>query len=484
MKKILISVLVLVLVVAGCLTIFSACSKSDYEHTIVFYSSQGTDIAAKTANAITAFEKKYPGWKVEHVRCGDYPDVLDQVMTDFNGGTYPDLAYCYADHVAMYLPTGKVVDLNNYFKSTETVKYIDPATEQEKEARVGYDDKEVADFLPGYLNEGYAEHYSGVPSNYDANALLTLPFIKSTELMFYNKTALDALGASVPETWDDIWALKGDLKRKYPNATLLGYDSEANWFITMCMQNGWDYTSIEEGNHYLFENEDTIGWLEDLKDLYDEGLITTRKDYNGAYTSTLFTLGVENGGLLFCIGSSAGASHQDPGSAFEYGIAPIPGSYVLDNQGNKIVDADDPTGYKVNRACISQGPSLVMLSGGNRVSNVKEKELMTWLFMKELLDPELQGSVLEITGYNPSRESVYETEAYKAFKNNAKNAAQVKAAEIALTLKDRFYTSPAFEGSSEARNQVGNALFAALRGISSPAKALSDGVKNCGGNKK
>ena len=463
MKKILVSVIVLVLVLASCLAIFAACSKSDYDHVIVFYSSQGQDLGIVTENAIAAFEAKYPGWKVEHTRVGGYDDVRDKIMTDNTGGTYPDLAYCYADHVALYLPKGNVVDLNKYFTSDASYSYTADDGKEIKIDRIGFTAEEKADFVQGYLSEGYASNFSNVPSQYDANALFTVPFVKSTELMYVNETALKAMKADVPTTWDELWALGPKVAARYPTATLLGYDSEANWFITACEQNGWKYTSTEDGNHYQFDNAQTRAWLEKLQGYYDLGYITTQEDY-GAYTSGLFTKGADDGGLIFCIGSSGGASHQDPAGAFEYGIYPIPGVDATHNQ------------------CISQGPSLVMFSGGHGVTNASEKEIMTWLFMKELLDPTFLSAFAQASGYNPPRQSVYELEGYQEFLSETKAAA--RAAKVALELNARFFTSPAFEGSATARNQVGNALLAAIKGIRTPAEALAAAVKNCGGNSK
>ena len=233
----------------------------------------------------------------------------------------------------------------------------------------------------------------------------------------------------------------------------------------MCQQNGWGYTSAE-GNNYLFNNENTIAWLTEIRDYYDMGYLTTQEDY-GAYTSGLFTKGVNDGGLVYCIGSSGGASHQDPAGAFEWGIAPVPGS----------VQADGTT---VNYSAISQGPSLVMLSAGYNVDNVEEKQLMTWLFVKELLNPTFQAAFSIGSGYNPCRLSTLEVPDYAEHMSDDTNITAV-AAKVASTMFDRFYTSPAFKGSSTARSQVGSALVYAMTSQKTPAEALEDAYRNCGG---
>lgn len=461
MKKILSLMLIIAVLMTCCMTIFVACdSATDYDHTIVFYSSQGDSLQQVTANAIRSFEEKYPGWKVEHVQVGGYDDVKEKIISDFQGNQQPDLAYCYADHVAQYLQTGKVYDLNSLINSTDKVAGADGT-----EYAVGYTAEEVADFVPGYYNEGLASNYGNYAQyGYSENSMLTLPFVKSTELMYYNKTALDAAGLSVATTWDELWEQAETLREKYPTATPVAYDSEANWFITMCAQNGWDYTSATEGNHYLFNNENTKAWLTQLNTYYNKKYITTQEEY-GAYTSALFTKGADDGGAIYCIGSSGGASHQDPNKAFTYGIAPIPASG--DGEGEN--------------AAISQGPSLVMFQAGRGVSNVDEKKIMTFLFVKELLDPTFQASFAIASGYNPSRNSTFKLDEYVEHMESDNITAI--AAKVAASMTDRFFTSPAFVGSSTARTQVGNVVLYALTGRKTPEKALADAVQNCGGNR-
>ncbi len=465
MKKFLCSLLCVLLLATCCVSIFAACEDAtDYEHTIIFYSTQGDSLQQITATAIKKFEAKFPGWKVEHTQVGGYDDVKKKIVSDFQGGIQPDLAYCYADHVALYMQTEKVYDLSSLINSTETVTGVDD-TGAEKAYTIGYSATEIADFVKGYYDEGYAKNYTNYAKyGYSADSMLTLPFVKSTELMYYNKTALDKLGLEPATTWDELWEQCAELKDAYKKATPLGYDSESNWFITMCAQNGWGYTSAEEGNHYLFENSDTTAWLQKMNEYYKLKYITTQEIYN-AYTSGLFIKG-EDGGAIYCIGSSGGASHQDPGTAFTWGVAPIPSSG--DGEGQNVA--------------ISQGPSLVMLEAGNDVSNVDEKKIMTFMFVKELLDPTFQASFAMESGYNPCRNSVFEIDAYVEHMNG--DTITAKAAEVAASMSDRFFTSPAFVGSSTAREQVGNVLVYCLTGKKTPAEALADAVKNCGGNSK
>ena len=444
----------------------SCGNESDPAHTIKFYHTMGDNLQKVLQTAITDFEAKFPGWKIDSSAIGGYDDVKEAIIGDLQAGLQPDLAYCYADHVALYMESGKVVNMQEYFDSQEplvvNVKSDSGAYEDKTlEEIVGYTAKDKADFVDGYLNEGYATNYADYTAfGFDKEALLTMPFVKSTEVLYYNADALEACNLTVPETWEELWAACSALKDVNPTSTPLGYDSEANWFITMCQQKGWGYTSTEAGNHYLFDNDATVGWLQELRNYYVDGLFTTQNVY-GSYTSNLFTKGAATGSV-FSIGSSGGASHQAT-DKFPWGVAPIPGTR-LDNG-------------TIDRSVISQGPSLVMLE--TTADNAEQKKLMTWEFVKMLEDPVFQCKFAMESGYNPARKSSFDVPEYVEFLDDETSI----VAQTALVGKEQmnnYYTSPAFKGSAAARTQVGLALQKAVTGRATPKQALDEALKACG----
>ena len=183
----------------------AACNVEDEAHTIVFYHTMGDSLQKVLATAIEEFEADHEGWKVQSSAIGGYDDVKKAVIGDLQGQMQPNLTYCYADHVAQSLTTGKVIDLNRYIKSAN-----------------GFTAEEIADFIPGYYNEGKATNYSNYAAyGYADDAMLTLPYVKSTEVLYYNATALKEAGVTevvkdaegndvtvvdVPETWDEVEA--------------------------------------------------------------------------------------------------------------------------------------------------------------------------------------------------------------------------------------------------------------------------------------
>lgn len=420
------------------------------EKVITFYNTCGQNLQTKISEATTAFEEKY-GWKVESTQIGGYDDVYSTCIAGLSANAQPNIAYAYSDHVAAYIQSGKVLDLNQFIDSTKDVNGT----------KVGYTAEEKADFVKGYYNEGLAKNYAKYADyGFSENSMLTMPFSKSTELMYVNKTALTAAGITkVPETWDEIWAACDIIKAKYPGSTPFCYDSEANWLINMVMQNGWNYTSASEP-YFTFKDETRLAtWMDTLTEKYAKQILTTQTTY-GAYTSGLFTLGMEEGGCAFCIGSSGGASYQDPGSKFEWEVAPVPGTKQADG--------------KVNKSVISQGPSLVLFDSGDEETN-----MMTWLFVKSILEPEFQSTFSQTSGYNPVRSSTYKLPEYEQFL--AKETIVAAAAKTASTLQDWFYTSPAFKGSADARQYIGSALVSVIKGEATGVDALATAYKNCGG---
>lgn len=461
--------LLTVLGVAG-LTL-TACDEEeviDPAHTIYFYNSMGSSFTAALNNSISEFEKKFPGWTVKSVQPGGYDEIKSSIITDLQGETQPDLAYCYPDHVAQYIVTGKVVKMNQFIYNNNKLSanvLLNAETGEwgtkEYDEKIGYSQEELADFIQTFWVEGYATEFADYEKyGYADTDMLTLPFQRSTEVLYYNKDALTELGKEVPTTWDELWEVCAAARAKWPTVTPLGYDSESNWFITMCEQNGWGYTSAEADNHYLFNNADTRAWLEELKGYYEAGYFTTQEIYD-AYTSNLFLKGTD-GGCIFVIGSSGGASHQGT-NKFKWGVAAIPGSEQADGS--------------VNYSAISQGPSLVMFE--TSADNATEKELMTWEYVKILLDPVNQTQFAGVSGYMTVRQSSYDDPDYADQLSKTDNIAAVTC-KLAISLKDRYYTSPAFNGSSSAREQVGVALRYVITGQKSAAAALLDAARKCG----
>ena len=421
--------------------------------TVTFYNTMGTNLSTVLDQYIVEFNKLYPNITIEYTAVGNYDDVREQISTEITVGNQPNMAYCYADHVALYNLAKAVTTLDSLIDSQEVVTRADGTTEI-----LGLTQEQKDDFIQGYYNEG---------KQFGDGLMYTMPMSKSTEVLYYNKTFFDENNLTVPTTWEEMEAVCAQIKAIDPNSIPLGYDSENNWFINMCEQYQSPYTSASD-DHYLFDNDQNKAFVKLFNSWYQKGYLTTQTLYGG-YTSGLFTSTTEVKSYI-SIGSSAGATYQRPAAnadgsyPFEVGITSIPQ-----------VNAENP---KV----ISQGPSLCIFQKEN-----PQEVIASWLFVKFLTtNVDFQAAFGMASGYVPVLKSVSDNPVYAEFIANADGGAYVSAlsAKVCLEQESAYYTSPAFNGSSTARDQVAALMTKclALTGDNVDAQideAFADAIDEC-----
>ena len=468
MKRKIVSLLLVLAMLATSLLLATSCvgngpagELSEFEFdtskpvTITFYHTMGESLRAVLDKHIAKFNELYPNITIEHKQVGGYDDVREQIKTEITVGDQPNIAYCYPDHVALYNLAMAVQTLDDLIASTSTVTRADGTTEQ-----LGLTQAQIDNFIDGYYNEG---------KQFGDGKMYTLPMSKSTEVLYYNKTFFDAHPElKVPTTWDELEAVCAQIKAIDPESIPLGYDSESNWFITMCEQLGTPYTSAT-GEHFLFDNEDNHAFVKEFREWYKAGYVTTQ-EISGGYTSALFTKNpAEAGNCYMCIGSSAGANHQIPKNddgtyKFEVGIASIP-------QANK----EAP---KV----ISQGPSICIFKKAD-----SQEVLASWLFVKYLTTTvDFQAEFGMTSGYVPVLENVTDNAVYAEELEHANGyeGLPLLATKVCLEQANAYYTSPAFNGSSAARDEVGKLMQICLTTTEADIdaaikKAFADAVAEC-----
>lgn len=419
---------------------------TDDKITIVFYHTMGEGLRSLLDQYIAEFNVLYPNIEVVHKQVGGYDDVRNQIMAEIQIGEQPNIAYCYSDHVALYNIPGVVQTLDDFINLTETITRADGTTEI-----IGLTQEQIDNFIDGFYEEG---------REFGDGLLYSLPFSKSTELLYYNKTFFEAHNLTVPSTWDEMEVLCEYIKSIDPSCIPLCYDSEANWFITMCEQLNSPYTSAT-GEHFLFDNETNYEFVARLRDWYEKGYIAT-SEIIGGYSSMLFS----QGQCYMSIASSAGARHQNAGGTcgFEVGIAPIP--------------QVDPSNPKV----ISQGPSLCIFKNRDPA-----EVLASWLFVKFLTtNVDLQADFSLSSGYMPVLESVVEHPVYQDILGLANGYENISllATKVAFEQADAYFSSPAFHGSSQAREEVGRLLLFCMTDpscstVAGIKKAFERAIKEC-----
>ena len=156
--------------------------------------------------------------------------------------------------------------------------------------------------------------------------------------------------------------------------------------------------------------------------------------------------------------SSAGAAHQQPDdNRFVVDIKPIPQS------------------DENNRAVIQQGPNVCIFNNED-----PQKVLASWLFVKYFTtNVDFQAEFSMTSGYTPVIKSVFTNEVYEDFLNEEGNI-QALSTKVCVEQEEDYFTSPAFDGSSLARTQVGNIIVQVLKG-NDINTVFKDAVNKCKG---
>ncbi len=390
-----------------------------------------------------------------------YSDLHDAILQGFSANNYPDLAYCYPDHVADYINAGKAVNLEPYI-TDETI---------------GFTDEDEADYIEAFLDEG---------SEYVVDGVYSLPFSKSTEGLYYNRgvlnglnlnAACDALGIDrindgfplndayfADLTWEEfferlcpalMWYNENDtelLDFSQSDTAILGYDSDDNLFITLAQQYGLGYTGINEAGtgEILFNNQGMKDLMTKFNEWANSGYIVSQGT-TGSYTSNLFTANQ----CLFSVSSTAGVTYLWSTNTPDVAVAPIPHAEVGDTTiGTQEITGANITEDNYNQQ-ISQGPSFCVLDKGDE--NRAKAAYVVW----KLLTDETNCIEWSInTGYMGIRNSFYESAQYEAASNTEEQTTGTQDMLLARnweylpTVDDYVYTSPVFKGSADVRDTV------------------------------
>lgn len=420
---------------------------------VEFWHAMGEANQKLIAKIIDNFEKEYQemGYniKVTQTSLGNYTTLRDSITSNIAAGDQPTLAQTYPDHVALYLAGDAVRELDSY---------------NESKWGLGEDEEQ---YIDGFFAEG--KIYD------DKGTLYSLPFNKSTELLYYNKTMFEKYGWEAPKTWDDVVTIAEAFKQttEYANfvkaktpVAAFSYDSGANLFITFTQQWGGEYTGYENttGNGsqmgagwILFNNAKSKEALKFYYDNYKAGNMVTSAFFGTEYSSDAFKLGQ----CIMTLGSSAGAGYNVPADkSFEVGVTTYPQK-----------DLNNPQ-------VIQQGTNVTLFKCEDA-----QEELAGWLFLKYLTNYEsaliwvtgydeyqnIAGEIIdpaEGTAYFPIRKDVYSSQKYQDYvagkeedaQGNVKYNPTVKnlAAKIGFDQSEWFFTNVAFDGSSIARDEVEN----------------------------
>ena len=386
---------------------------------------------------IRDFEEIYPNIKVTLKRYTNYGDIYNDVLTNIQTGTTPNVCITYPDHIATYM-TGEnvVVPLDGLMSDK---KYGLGGSE------IRFDAPTEDEMIEQFMAEGQI-----------GQVQYALPFMRSTEACYINKTYVEAMGYEVPDvlTWDFIFEVSRVAAAKKPDGTYVGngkkklipliYMSTDNMMIQVLEQKGAGY-STEEGDILIF-NEDTADILYELADLTKAGAFSTFGV--SSYPGNWFNAGE----CLFAIDSTAGATWMGPHAPlidspkeqltdFEVAVRPVP---QYDTENPKM---------------ISQGPSLCIFNKED-----PREVLASWIFAQYLLTNEVQIPFSTTEGYIPVTEKAQSAPEYRDYlsrsgeDNDTYYEVKIEAAKLLLENTDNTFVTPVFNGSANLRNAAGEMI--------------------------
>ena len=446
MKKLLSYVLIFI----SCLTLVGCNFKKDSKIPqklskdlieVEFWHAMGEQKQALIAKIIDNFEREYQskGYNIRVTQkyFSSHNKIKDKIAFPTELGDIPTIAQTCSNYIPIYVASGKIMKLNAY-----------------TESKWGLGDEE-AQFIDGFFAEG--KTYDNV------GTLYSLPFDRSTEVLYYNKTVFSKYGWAIPKTWDEVVKISEEFKQTYDYYNLIqngmpvsgfSYSLESNLFINFTRQWGGEYTSFSNltnngsqigSGWILFNNDKSKEAMEFFYDNYKAGNMATSTFFGSNNSSSAFRAGQ----CIMLLDSSANYNHNN--AEFEVGVAPCP--------------QKDPSNPQV----IQQGTNLSLFKCKD-----PQEELAGWLFMKYLTNYEssliriigfeeytnLEGELIESSfgsEYLPTRKDVINSEEYQNYiKNEESWSLGKESAKASLEQLDSLIINLSFDGSPIVYSEVGN----------------------------
>lgn len=289
--------------------------------------------------------------EVEAVYMGAYKDINEALVAANAAGTgLPAVCVANTDYVASYGENGVFEVLDPYIEATE------------------YD---VSDFSAGLLTSSQCQ-----------GKQVALPFLHSTQVIYYNKTMADAANITIPETIDDFDAFleAGKAASGGYGTVIPGWDQW--YFETLYLNEGVEI--ITDDNTCDLNSDAALTVTNRIKDWCDKGLaylatgtdasgIMRQKFYDGEAFSTMHTSSLYNNYVNKC--------------DFEVGMAWYPAATT----GDKFSEVG---------GCVLGIPA----------KNDQATKNAAWVFLQYLCGKEVNMKWAEGTGYLPTRNSVLHTD--------------------------------------------------------------------------
>lgn len=313
------------------------------------------------AKVVEDFNNSQDMITVEAEYIGSYTKLNEALVAAHAAGTdLPAITAANTPYVAEYGAGGLTEDLTPYIAAS------------------GYD---LSDFGDGMIKA----------ANYDGKQV-SMPFLISTQILYYNKDMADEMGITIPEKWSDMDAFLEKTTKKNADGTTAVYGT---------IIPGWDQWYFE--TFYLNQGVKLINDDQITTDLGDEKAIEIASKIQewckNGYTywtgtaddaSSIMRQNFIDGKAFSVVHTTSLYNNYVKQCNFEIGMAWLPGAETKNQE---------------------IGGSVLLIPS----KNDQETKNAAWQFMQYLCSKDVNMTWADGTGYMPTRKSVLETEDGVAF---------------------------------------------------------------------
>ncbi|WP_323847846.1 MAG: extracellular solute-binding protein [Phytoplasma sp.] len=243
---------------------------------INFWHNLYTDERIILQEIIRKFEQEYPGIKVLEDNKGSWPQIFKNVTGALAVGKQPQLVVSYPDHVGFYHKSGKVLPLGQFIDNDDLNTNV-------------FNDSFKYPFLDGYCEK---IKFGNKEDSY------YLPFLKTTEIMFYNNALLKEIHDQTSSvefkqlvdskgyikkrnrslTWGELEIICKEFEKyKTTDFVPILVDSETNLFIISSRQQGIIYPDQKDKTQEFLEDDKIKTILKTFNRLYNKKYLTLSK---------------------------------------------------------------------------------------------------------------------------------------------------------------------------------------------------------------
>ena len=372
---------------------------------ITFWHAMSGDLEKSLQNLTDKFMEENPNITVKLQNQSSYPDLQQKITaTTASPDNLPTITQAYPHWMVNAMQDGLLTDLKPYIDND----------------KIGF--KNYDDILEGFRKA----------SNIDGK-IYGIPFNKSTEVIWYNKTVFDKLGLKVPTTYKELAETAKTITEK-TGMVGCGFDSLQNFYTTYLKNEGVDF------------NKDTDVTSKESQAAANYYLDGVKEGYFRIAGTDMYLSGpFANETLAMYVGSNAGESFvkQGVGDKFEVGVAAYPGENVI-QQGTDLYVFDNAT---------------------------PEQKTAAFEFLKFLCETENQVTWASETGYIPATQSAIDSKEYQ-------ESGSLVAANIKEITSKKLYINEVAQGVDSAYNEAKTVLEDILSNTKSDVKAKLEQYKN------